>query len=76
MRRTIFIVYVADDELGEAEGVFDSRGLLLDAWSTNDGNWRHEYYNPFMKKLGITVERREPTPQDLRKLRKHFGFEK
>ena len=52
-KRTIYHVYA--DEY-EVEGMFDEDGKLLGAWSGNDGTWRHEYFNEFLKKLGITVK--------------------
>ena len=51
---TIKMVYVCDIE---SEGVFNDKDELLDAWSGNDANWRDEYLNQFMKKLGIQVVR-------------------
>jgi hypothetical protein len=52
--RKITIAYM--DDPYEAEGVFDEKGVLLDCWSCNDANWRGEYMNGFMKKLGIAVK--------------------
>lgn len=53
---TIYIEYVCDDFVGEVEGAFDENGNVLDIWSNNDANWRGEYFNPFMEKLGIEVK--------------------
>ncbi len=50
----IFNVYDCGDE-GEIEGMFDDKGNLLGWWSCNDGNWRGEYFDGFLSKLGIEV---------------------
>jgi len=54
--KTLFLVYMEDEELGEAEGMFDEEGTLLGTWACNDGDWRPEYFNEFMGKLGYNVE--------------------
>lgn len=54
--KTIYHVYICDDDVGEVEGMFDTDGKLLGTWSNNDGNWRGEYFDPFMKELGIEVK--------------------
>ena len=55
--KTIYYVYVDDYE---AEAMFSASGELLDFWSCNDGCWRGEYFNPFMKAAGIEVLRGPP----------------
>lgn len=72
--RTIYIVDACDENLGEAQGVFDEKGKLISAWSCNDANWRDEYFNGFMKTLGITVKSRKTTASDIAKLKDHFGL--
>jgi FMN phosphatase YigB (HAD superfamily) len=52
MMRKLYISYPEDDLI---EGMFDVDGTLLDAWSPNDANWRSEYLNPFMRKLGFEI---------------------
>lgn len=57
MTKKIYIVGTSD---GENQFVFDEKLKLIDGWFSNDANYRHEYMNGFMEKLGITVERRLP----------------
>lgn len=45
------------EKYGEVEGMFNTDGKLIDCWSSNDANWRGEYFNGFMKKIGVEVER-------------------
>ncbi len=54
--RKLFLVTLADDEIGEVEGIFDSdKFTLLHWWNLNDADWRSEYFNPLMEQLGIKV---------------------
>jgi hypothetical protein len=53
---TIYIESVCDDDVGEVEGAFDENGNVLDIWSSNDAQWRHEYFNDTFQKLGINIE--------------------
>jgi len=53
MKKIYFVNYC--DEF-EAQGMFDDKGKLLDGWSCNDGNWRGEYFDGFLKELGIVVD--------------------
>jgi len=55
----VYLVYAAPDEGGEVEGMFRDDGTLLGCWSLNDAHWRSEYFNHFMKKLGIKIESSE-----------------
>jgi len=67
------IYYVFTDDFGEVGGMYDSDGTLLDMWSCNDASWRGEYFNPFMKALGILVK---PGSQKLtKKFAKHVEKE-
>lgn len=52
--KTIYHVYSDSD--GEIEGMFDADGNMLGAWCCNDGLWRGEYFDPFLRKLGIEVK--------------------
>ncbi len=57
----------------EWEGMFDEKGKLLDYWSCSDANWKSEYFDGFMTKLGIQIL---PLPEKFRKkaveqVRKH-----
>lgn len=61
--KTIYYAYADNvcteeqfDRLGEVEGMFDEQGKLIGAWCLNDGNWRSEYFDPFMEALGIQVD--------------------
>lgn len=56
--KTIYRAF--SEEAGEVEGMFDENGELLGIWSCNDASWRNEYFSPFMKRLGITIERATP----------------
>lgn len=51
--KTIYIQYI---ESPEAQGVFDDKLNLLDVWSCNDADFRHEYFTPFLRQLDIAVE--------------------
>lgn len=43
-------------DLGGYEGFIDENGDLLGWWSEDDADWRFEYFNPFLEKLGyVTV---------------------
>lgn len=58
-RTTLSVVtYEGSDEedIGEVQGIFDSTGELLGAWSMNDAYWRSEYYDGFMHELGFELE--------------------
>ena len=57
--KTIYIIS-AENDFGEAEGVFEENGTFVDMWASNDGDWRHEYFNPFMLALGIKVLNKAP----------------
>ncbi|HYT42643.1 MAG TPA: hypothetical protein VEP90_09870 [Methylomirabilota bacterium] len=59
------IYYVSYCDKFEGEGMFDAKGNLLDAWSRNDGDWRGEYFDGFMKKLGIEVDYSRSDDQNL-----------
>ena len=51
----IYSVSICEDDVGEVEGMFDAKGVLLGWWSLNDANWRHEYFEGFMSELGLEV---------------------
>jgi hypothetical protein len=48
----LFHVYLEDYE---AELWFDNKGDYLYGWACNDANWRGEYMNPLMERLGFSV---------------------
>lgn len=52
------VVYFAsyEGDLGEAEAMFDSDGSLLGLWACNDGNWRGEYFDSFLRGIGVTID--------------------
>lgn len=52
--KTVYHVYCEDYE---CEGMFSEDGKLLGMWSCNDGNWRDEYFNGFLRELDISIER-------------------
>lgn len=58
--KIVYYVYLCDDDTGEVEAMFDESGEMLGTWSNNDANWRCEYFNPFMAKLGIEVTDIDP----------------
>lgn len=65
MNKTIYILSTINDEdlierHGEVQFAFDANLNLLDGWSLNDADWREEYFNPFMSKLGFNVETEHP----------------
>ena len=63
------IYHVSYCDKFEGEGMFDAKGNLLDAWSCNDGVWRGEYFDGFMKELGIEVDySRSEDPKLIKKL--------
>ncbi len=77
MKKTIYISYFCEDDLGEVQGVFDEKGKMLDCWCCNDANWRHEYMNGFMKNLGVTVKHELPAKfkaSAIKQLKEEFGF--
>lgn len=51
-------IYFSDYEgdLGEAQAMLDEDGTVLDYWYSNDGNWRGEYFDGFLRELGIKVD--------------------
>lgn len=52
------IIYrFSSEKYGEVEGMFNTDGNLLDCWASNDANWRDDYFNGFMKKIGVEVVR-------------------
>lgn len=52
------IIYFSDYEgdLGEAQAMIDEDGVILDYWWSNDGQWRGEYFDGFLRELGIKVD--------------------
>lgn len=66
--KVVYIIQAEEhmDEIGECEGAFDDQGALLDFWNANDATWRHEYFETFMRKLGIDV--RNPSEKLRKKL--------
>lgn len=68
--KTVYFAYIED----ECEGMFNSKGELLGAWCANDGNWRGEYFDGFLKSVGIKVDySKSDDPKFKRKLRGAFG---
>lgn len=51
------IYYYYTPAWGEMQGMFDDTGKMLGSWSCNDANWRGEYMEGFLNKLGIIVDR-------------------
>lgn len=64
------------EKYGEVEGMFDEKGKLLDCWSCRDANWRNEYFNGFMEKLGVQVLAlpKKYEKKALEQIRECFGF--
>ena len=52
------VIYFSDycGNEGEAQAMFNDDGTLLGIWSSNDGNWRGEYFDSFLRHLGIVVD--------------------
>jgi hypothetical protein len=65
-----------EDDYGETDAFFDEKFNLVSVVSLNDGNWRHEYFNPVMKHFGLEVQNVQPKdiPDYQEKMKKHFGF--
>lgn len=64
-------------EYGEAEGFFTENGELLEMWSLNDADWRSEYMDPLLHKLGHTVEHVSSPGDSMdfeNKLREWWGY--
>jgi hypothetical protein len=76
MMKKIIHVSIYDDVLGECDAMFDENGSILGAWSKNDADWRQEYMNPFMRKLGIEVvsATEKETEEFIPKIIKFFGL--
>lgn len=59
-------------EYGEGDAYY-ADGVLISFIDHDDANWRHEYFNPIMEKLGIKVEEGvisdEQLNQDIEELR-------
>lgn len=57
--REVYNVYV--EEAGEIEGMFDAATKeFLGGWYCNDANWRAEYFDSFMRKVGVRVVTKIP----------------
>lgn len=65
------------EKYGEVEGMFEEDGKMIDCWSCNDATWRSEYFNGFMKKLGINVLRlpEKFEKKALEQIRECFGLD-
>ena len=72
--KIIYHVYACEGELGEVEGMFDSKGNLISCWCCDDATWRNEYFSGFMQYLGVEVKSRNPTSKDIKLLEKEFGL--
>ena len=48
-------IYLVNIKSPEAQGMFDDTGNIIDHWYMNDANWRGDYFNEMMFKLGIEV---------------------
>jgi len=66
--KTINMIFV--EEFGEADAFFDGQELLTYWWG-NDANWRNEYFDPLLAKLGIKVRvvRKDKQPKLYAQLR-------
>lgn len=53
--KTLYFISLCDDDVGEVEGMFDADGTILGTWACNDGQWRGEYFDGFLMKLGFEV---------------------
>lgn len=43
-------------DVGEIEGVFNHERELLSYWSSNDADFREEYYSELFEKLGYSLD--------------------
>jgi hypothetical protein len=53
--KTLYHVDLCSDDHGEVQAMFDEDKNMLHFWWSNDGNWRSEYFNPFLAALGYDV---------------------
>ncbi len=49
------IYHINVSVIGEQDFFFDSKGKILAYWDCNDANYRSEYMNPLLNKLGYEV---------------------
>ena len=54
--KTIYFLSICEDNVGEVQGFFDEAGNVVDFWSCNDANWRGEYFDGLLSKLGYDVK--------------------
>ena len=64
-KQKISIIQAYSDDVGEVEGAFDKDGNLLGSWHANDGDWRSEYFDGFMKNLGIVISYKPKNREEL-----------
>lgn len=56
MRTIVIVTDYADGPTGVFEKNDDGELTWLDGFDSNDADWRGEYFDPWLKKLGICVE--------------------
>lgn len=74
----ITIYHFYTEEYGENEAMFDDEFNLLGAWHCNDANWRSEYFNPFMRNLGVKVKElpKSKTRYAINVVGKYLGYQR
>jgi len=72
---TLYIGFYED--LYEATVFFYGDGTPFHAVNDNDGNWRHEYFDPVLNRYGITVKHAPDKLHTKAKkfLEEEFGYE-
>lgn len=65
-----------EDDYGESDAFLDEEFNIISIVPLNDGNWRHEYFNPVLEHFGVEVKSINPDdiPDYQEKLKNHFGF--
>lgn len=72
--RKMYVCFDVHDDHGEIDAFFDESFTLVGIVHGNDGEWRHEYFNPILKHFDLKVERKEPEdiPDYEEKLKQHL----
>lgn len=51
----ILVYFYQTDEYGEGCMFTNDSGNILGIVDGNDGNWRHEYFNPVFAEAGVSI---------------------
>lgn len=52
---TLVVQYFQSDRYGYGDLYLSESGEVLGLVYENDGDWRHEYFNPIFKRLGVKI---------------------